>query len=324
MLTISKFLRAARPTTAFRAFATAQPSVLDRNMGEHQWYLHLSREAGADVGHVKSALQNLRAECKAKNVNLVIGFGPKFLPEVGDVPNDFQEYPGYKATDDSGREAKATQEELLLWFTHDRKDLVWKTQFDVRNALQGHMKVARETMTFTTPSHKWDDMTGFIDGTGNPEAERDTEVAIVPDGQAGEGGSFIIAQRWVHDLAGFHSLPVPEQEGVFGRTKEDSTRLDAQPPHSHLSHVELREGETGDASKPKRDEMSRRSTPYAFHDGTCGLYFMAFCRSQAPLRERMEAMYGMNGQVRDKLTDFSQPASGSFYFAPSVETLDSM
>ena len=119
-------------------------------------------------------------------------------------------------------------------------------------------------------------------------------------------------------------VPLEEQEGVFGRTKKDSTRLDVQPAHSHLSHVELREGKTGDDSTPKRDEMSRRSTPYAFHDGTVGLYFMAFCNRQAPLRERMEAMYGINGQVRDRLTDFSNPASGSFYFAPSEEVLDSL
>ena len=92
-------------------------------------------------------------------------------------------------------------------------------------------------------------------------------------------------------------------------------------PTSHLSHVELREGNTADASKPKRNEMVRRSTPYAFHDGTVGLYFMGFCKEQAPLRERMEAIYGLNGQARDALTDYSTPASGSFYFAPSVETL---
>lgn len=127
------------------------------------------------------------------------------------------------------------------------------------------MKVARETPTFIYGESL--DMTGFIDGTGNPEPERDTEVALVPDGAPGEGGAFIIAQRWVHDLDAWEKLPLKEQEAVFGRTKADSTRLPTQPPSSHLSHVELREGATGDDSTPKRDEISRRSTPYAFHDG---------------------------------------------------------
>jgi putative iron-dependent peroxidase len=166
-------------------------------------------------------------------------------------------------------------------------------------------------------------MTGFIDGTGNPQGEAaERAAALIPDGQPGAGGSFINAQRWVHDLDAWNKMSVPDQEKVFGRTKADSVRLDPQPDYSHLSHVELREGKTADASKPKRDEFVRRSTPYALHDGTVGLYFMAFCKTQAPIRERLRSMYAVDGGVRDRLVDFSNPASGSFYFAPSVETLD--
>lgn len=290
-------------------------------MGQHQWYVHLSRMDGADMGAIKAAISQLRADCAAKNINLVVGFGPSLLADLADdVPSDFQPYETFQSIDGSGKEAKGTQEELLFWLNSEKKDEVWKAQWDAREALKGHMRVARETMTFIYGDSL--DLSGFIDGTGNPEPERDVEVAIVPDGEPGAGGSFIIAQRWVHDLDAFNLLPVEEQEKVFGRTKADSTRLTVQPPTSHLSHVELREGKTGDDSTPKRDEISRRSTPYAFHDGTVGLYFMAFCKSQAPLRERMRAMYGMDGQVRDRLTSYSNPASGSFYFAPSVETLD--
>ena len=152
--------------------------------------------------------------------------------------------------------------------------------------------------------------------------ERPPLDVIVPDGKPGAGGSFCIAQRWVHDLGYFNSLSLEDQQNLFGRKKADSERLEVQVPTSHLSHVELREGQTADASKPKRGEMVRRSTPYAFHDGTVGLYFMGFCKEQAPLRERMEAIYGNNGHQRDALTDYSTPASGAFYFAPAVETLE--
>lgn len=301
---------------------TPQPAILDRNMGQHQWYVHLSREPGANLTHIKSVIRNLRKVCKDQGINLVLGFGPTLLKDLtNDVPNDFQPFETIKSVDGSGREAKGTQEELLFWMNSPRKDQIWKAQWDARQALASHMKVARETMTFIYGNSL--DMTGFIDGTGNPEVERDIEVAIVPNGQPGSGGSFILAQRWVHDLVGWEKQSLPEQEGVFGRTKADSTRLAVQPAHSHLAHVELRQGATGDATKPKRDEISRRSTPYAFHDGTVGLYFLAFCKAQAPFRERLRAMYGADGSVRDKLTDFSNPASGAFYFAPSVEVLDS-
>ena len=100
----------------------------------------------------------------------------------------------------------------------------------------------------------------------------------------------------MHNLEYFRSLSLQDQENTFGRRKENSERLPVQVPTSQLSHVELREGRTADESTPKRSEMVRRSTPYAMPDGTVGLYFMGFCKEQAPLRERMEAIYGMNGQ----------------------------
>jgi putative iron-dependent peroxidase len=295
------------------------------NLTKYQWYTHMSRTEGADLGVIKEAMRTVRAlgaetgVTKATNVCLL--FGPTLLADMtDDVPEDFQPYPGYESPD--GKVAKATQEELLLWIHSEDKDLCWEAQFNFRNAVAGHMTVARETPTFIYRNSL--DLTGFIDGTGNPVPEDQHDRAVVPDGKPGAGGSFCIAQRWVHDLAYFNSLSPGDQENVFGRTKEDSTKLPVQVPTSHLAHVELREGTTADESTPKRGEMVRRSTPYAFHDGTVGLYFMGFCREQAPMRERMEAIYGNNGHARDAITDYSTPASGSFYFAPSVETLDAM
>ena len=298
--------------------ATPQRAILTA-LGEHQWYVHLSRTEGADLGVIKGALADLRTDCEVQGVNGCIMFGPTLLADLTkDIPADFQPYPGYKSAD--GKEAKATQEELLVWVHSDHKDRNWATQYKFRTAVSGHMAVARETIAWIYGASL--DLTGFIDGTGNPEPARQRECAVIPDGQPGAGGSFAIAQRWVHDLNYFNNLSPEDQENTFGRTKINSVRLDKQVPTSHLSHVELRQGDTADATKPKRGEVVRRSTPYALHDGTVGLYFLGFCREQAPLRERMEAMYGINGQIRDALTDYSTPASGSYYFAPSVEVLD--
>ncbi len=301
--------------------ATGQPAIF-REMGKNQWYVHLSRTEGASLDSIKASLQALRTSCDASGVNLVLGIGPGLLPDLtSDVPDDFQSFVTIEAGDGSGRQAKGTQEELLLWLTHDDRGLVWDTQYKARKALADSMSVARETPTFIYGASL--DMTGFIDGTGNPQGEAaEQAAALVPDGQPGAGGSFINAQRWIHDLDAWNEMSVEEQEHVFGRKKADSARLEKQPDFSHLSHVELREGATADDTKPKRDEFVRRSTPYALHDGTVGLYFMAFCKTQAPIRERLRAMYAVDGGVRDRLVDFSNPASGSFYFAPSVETLN--
>jgi len=303
--------------------ATAQPSIF-ATMGTNQWYVHLSRVEGADLDQIKTVLRDLRAHCDSEGINLVLGFGPTLLADLSDdMPDDFQPFVTIEAGDGSGRQAKGTQEELLLWLNNDDKGKVWLAQYQARTALQGHMKVARETPTFIFGASL--DMTGFIDGTGNPPTEdAERAAAIRPDDATGAGGSFINAQRWVHDLAAWNQMPIEDQEKVFGRTKPDSTRLSPQPEYSHLSHVELHEGAAAgsDPAVPKRNQLVRRSTPYAFHDGSVGLYFMAFCKDQAPIRERLRLMYAVDGGVRDRLVDFSNPASGSFYFAPSVETLD--
>ena len=222
-------------------------------------------------------------------VNVCLLFGPTLLADLtDDVPTTSSRTPATSRR--TARSPRRRRRSCSLWIHSDEKDLCWETQFNFRNAVEGHMAVARETPTFIYRNSL--DLTGFIDGTGNPEPEDQYDRAIVPDGQPGAGGSFCIAQRWVHDLDYFNGLPLEDQENTFGRTKADSTRLAAQVPTSHLSHVELREGATADESTPKRGEMVRRSTPYAFHDGTVGLYFMGFCREQAPMRERMEAIYG--------------------------------
>ena len=165
--------------------ANPQHAILT-NLTKYQWYTHLSRTDGADVTVIKRALRDVRAAGAQTGVttpiNVCLLFGPTLLADLtDDIPDDFQPYPGYQSPD--GKEAKATQEELLLWIHSDEKDLCWETQFNFRNAVAGHMAVARETPTFIYRNSL--DLTGFIDGTGNPAPEDQHDRAIVPDGQPG-------------------------------------------------------------------------------------------------------------------------------------------
>jgi deferrochelatase/peroxidase EfeB len=121
------------------------------NLTKYQWYTHFSRTEGADLGVIKPALRDLRAAGAQVGVttpvNVCVLFVPSLLAEVtDDIPNDFQDYPGYESPD--GKVAKATQEELLVWIHSDDKDLCWEAQYNFRTAVDGHMNVARETPTF--------------------------------------------------------------------------------------------------------------------------------------------------------------------------------
>jgi porphyrinogen peroxidase len=119
-------------------------------------------------------------------------------------------------------------------------------------------------------------VTGFIDGTANPPIRRAADVAIVPPGESGEGGSHVLAMRWVHDLEAFNQLSVADQERVIGRTKADSLELsDAEkPPTAHIARVTI---ESGCAEL----EIFRRGVPY----GTVaeyGLYLLRLAMDRRP------------------------------------------
>jgi porphyrinogen peroxidase len=122
--------------------------------------------------------------------------------------------------------------------------------------------------------------------------------------------------RWVHDLDAFNHLEVDEQERVIGRTKQDSRELvgTAKPPTAHIARVEMSVG----ASEV---EIFRRSVPY----GTVtehGLYFVAFSADPTRYDRMLARMFGTaDDGVRDRLTDFSRPVSGAYYFAPSLNAL---
>ena len=135
-------------------------------------------------------------------------------------------------------------------------------------------------------------------------------------GSTGAGGSFVLTQRWVHDLLAFHALPLDEQEGVIGRTKPDSVELEgaAMPKTSHVSRTDLERN--GSALK-----LYRRSAPIGTVEEH-GLYFLAFSCDPRRFQMILESMFGDIGDgLHDRLIEFSKPTSGSFYFAPSEEEL---
>ena len=138
----------------------------------------------------------------------------------------------------------------------------------------------------------------------------------MPPGEVGEGGSHVLAMRWVHRLDQLGALTVPEQEAVIGRTKPDSVELDAgrKPPTAHIARVELR-GESGEEMP-----IYRRSVPYGSMDvhGLC----VAFSADVARFDKMLARMFGAEGDgLYDRLTDFSRPVSGSYYFAPALSLL---
>lgn len=160
------------------------------------------------------------------------------------------------------------------------------------------------------------DFTDFVDGTENPEGEQRREVAIVEEGDYA-GGSYVMVQRFEHNLPAWNRLNIAAQEKVIGRTKADSIELDNVPAASHVGRVDIKE-------EGKGLKIVRHSLPYGTVDGTHGLLFIAYCNTVHNFDAMLESMYGVTDGKTDQLLRFTKAVTGAYFFAPSQATLQSL
>jgi len=266
-------------------------------------------EAAAVLGRLRGP------SVAAGGVNLVLAFGGDLWRALAplDVPAGLGPFQPIGRL--GGHLAPASQHDLWLWINGSSQDVVFEHTRAAAGAIEAVAQVASEQIAFVHRDSR--DLTGFIDGTANPPLLEAPMAALVPDGQPGAGGSHVLAMRWVHNLDAFEALSVTEQERVFGRTRAASIELtdDAKPPTAHIARVEI-EDDAG-IELP----IYRRSVPY----GTVvehGLYFVAFSADRSRFDTMLGRMFGTAGDGQhDRLTDFSRPVSGAFYYAPPLSLL---
>jgi putative iron-dependent peroxidase len=294
---------------------TPQPGIFHEGTQFH-WFLHFRVRPDASAADVAAAIKAVQATADAgappETVTLVVGFGRSLLSRIApaELPPGLHDF--VEVTGTSGQTAVATQEDVFFWAHSNRHDRNYEVARDARRAFASIGELARETPSFVYLDSR--DLTGFIDGTENPPADEARTLAVLGDGQVGEGGSFVLTQRWIHDLDKFHSWSIEDQEAVFGRTKTDSTEIEDKHPHAHLSRVVIEED-------GEELEIYRRSVPY----GTAleaGLYFLAFTDDLSKIDRMLANMYGASGDgAHDRVVEFSHTVSGAYYFAPSAEAL---
>jgi putative iron-dependent peroxidase len=242
-------------------------------------------------------------------VNLVAGFRPELWREVArdDAPDGVTGF----LEDLVGADEytlPATQHDAVLWLSGSAYDVVFDTARAAIAALEAVGSVAEETSSW--PYQHDRDLTGFIDGTENPTLIEARDVAVIPDGSPGAGGTILLLQKWSHDVRQWESLAPSDQERVIGRTKEDSVELDPRPDDSHVARTD----------QDDFGHIFRRNMPY----GTVtdhGTMFVGFSAEQRPLAAMLESMVGLEDGVRDALTSYTSALTGAYYFVPSTETL---
>lgn len=217
---------------------------------------------------------------------------------------------------DGPRVAPATAADLFLHIHSPRHDANLILAREVLKLMAGGASVVEEVMGYKHLGGR--DLTGFVDGTENPEGDERAEVALVAEGPFA-GGSFVSLQRYVHDLSRWEAMPVAEQEGCIGRTKQDDEEMDddVKPPTAHIARVVIEDD-------GKELEVVRHSLPWG---GTSenGLYFLAYCADPAPFRRMLESMVLRDGDGHcDRLLDFTRAVTGAAFFTPSADFLEKL
>jgi porphyrinogen peroxidase len=242
-------------------------------------------------------------------VNFVIGFRPELWRDAApaEAPANVE---GFNL-DIQGKEGfvmPATQHDALVWLSGSAHDVIFDMARSVIKDLANLAALKEETSSW---SYRHDrDLTGFVDGSENPSLVDAPEVALLPAGVPGAGGSVLLLQKWKHLTAQWEALPVEQQEKTMGRTKLESIELDQKPADSHVARTD--QDEFGD--------IFRRNMPYGSVTDH-GTMFVGFSADQKRLSRMLESMAGLVTGTRDALTRFTQPLTGAYYFVPSVESL---
>jgi putative iron-dependent peroxidase len=217
--------------------------------------------------------------------------------------------------------APSTPGDLLFHIRAERYDLCFQLERMVLDALGDAVVVVDETAAFRYFDSR--DLLGFVDGTANPAGADIADAAVVGDEDpAFAGGSYVVVQRYLHDLDAWGALGVEEQQRIIGRTKLDNVELDsateARPSHKTLATV--LDGAGGEYG------ILRDNMPYGSPGrGEFGTYFIGYsARLWVTERMLLNMFVGAGHGTSDRMLDFSRAVTGTTFFAPSRDALGAL
>ncbi len=166
------------------------------------------------------------------------------------------------------------------------------------------------------------DLIGFVDGTENPVEQEAIDATLIGDEDPTfAAGSYVIVQKYLHDLPAWNALPTEVQERIVGRTKLSDIELDdsVKPSYAHNALTTI--VENGEEQQILRDNM-----PFGRpSEGEFGTYFIGYSRTPRVTEQMLTNMFiGRPPGNYDRLLDFSKAVTGCLFFVPSAPFLDAV
>lgn len=255
----------------------------------------------------------------AGNLSCVCGFGSDAWDVLFGAPRPKSLHP-FREFGTGARRAIATPGDLLLHIRADQMDLCFELAAQLVGRLGEAIAVVDEVHGFRYFDMR--SMVGFVDGTENPAGRDAVDFTIIGDEDPlFAGGSYVLVQKYLHDMAGWNDLSVEAQERIIGRTKLSDIELDeaVKPSSSHSSLTTI--VEDGEEVKILRDNM-----PFGRPgQGEFGTYFIGYARSPGPVEQMLENMFvGRPPGNYDRLLDYSKAVTGGLFFVPSAALLEAL
>ncbi|MCW5625139.1 MAG: Dyp-type peroxidase [Burkholderiales bacterium] len=251
-------------------------------------------------------------------LSCIVGFGADAWGRLFGVPRP-QELHAFR--DIRGvHDALATPGDLLLHIRASRMDLCFELATQIMARIGSAVTVVDETHGFKYFDDR--DLLGFVDGTENPVGLACSDAVIIGDEDpAFAGGSYVIVQKYLHDLAKWNEVPVERQEGIIGRKKLSDIELDDAVKPSFAHNVLTSIVEEGQSLEILRDNMPFGS----LGSGEFGTYFIGYARSPRRIERMLENMFIGNPPGNyDRLLDFSRAVTGTLFFVPTATFLENV
>ncbi len=290
-------------------------------------FLVVSLKPGADSrATVRSFCPDLAALLRAvefrdieAGLSCVMGFGSEAWDRLFGQPRPAELHP-FQEILSGTRHAVSTPGDLLFHIRAKRMDLCFELATQIMARIGHAVSPVDEVQGFRYFDDR--DLIGFVDGTENPRGAAVVEAVLVGDEDAAfAGSSYVIVQKYLHDLDAWNTLSIEAQERIIGRTKLSDIELDdsVKPTSAHNALTTI--VENGKEIKILRDNM-----PFGRPaQGEFGTYFIGYSRSPRTVEQMLINMFvGRPPGNYDRLLDFSRAVTGNLFFVPSATFLDSV
>jgi porphyrinogen peroxidase len=250
-------------------------------------------------------------------LSCVVGFGFEAWDHLFGQPRPAELHP-FREIRSGSRHAVSTPGDLLFHIRAKRMDLSFELATQIMARIGNAVSPVDEVQGFRYFDDR--DLMGFVDGTENPRGTAAADAVVIggedPDFA---GGSYVIIQKYLHDLSAWNGLSTEAQERIIGRTKLSDIELDdsVKPTSAHSALTTI--VEDGKEVKILRDNMPFGRPGY----GEFGTYFIGYSRSPRTIEQMLENMFvGRPPGNYDRILDFSRAVTGNLFFVPSATFLE--